>query len=91
MYNVDKLALFLAEYCITGSDIVKIDNTDIGAVLTTADIKVEPVWDEPTEDTVLKVIYKSMERWFNTAEEVIYWLKGRADAPTNKITLLDMI
>lgn len=91
MYDTDKLVLFLAEDCISDSDIVKIDKSDIGAVLSTADIRVEPVWDEPTEGTLLKMIYKNVERWFNTVDEIIYWLRDKMDGTVKSLPLLALL
>ena len=91
MYNIDKLALFLAEDCIADSDIVRIDKSETGLILSTADITVEPVWDEPTKITVLKVVYKNVERWFNTVDEVIYWIKDRMDGAVKSLPLLSLI
>ena len=91
MYNIDKLALFLAEDCIADLDIVRIDKSDTGVVLSTADIKIEPVWDEPTEVTVLKVVYKNVERWFNTVDEIIYWLRDKMDGTVKSLPLLAIL
>ena len=88
---MDNLLFYIAERCIEIDEVVRTYKMETGEAIYTNIITVEPVWDEITEATVLKVVFKGMERWFNTASEVIGWLQDRLEPPVNRLPLLDLL
>ncbi|WP_304427758.1 hypothetical protein [Romboutsia ilealis] len=87
--NMDKLVLFLSE-TIKGTEKIQINMDMETTVVSTDQIQVQAVWDDPTGDTLLKVHYNGIIRWFNTVEEILYWV-GDKLTRVKQFPLLDLI
>ena len=87
--NIDKLILFLSE-TIKGTEEIHINMDMDTTVVSTDQIQVQAIWDDPTGDTVLKVQYNGIVRWFNTVDEIIYWI-GDKLTMIKQFPLLDLI
>lgn len=87
---MDELILFISDRLEVGESVI-LTKIDTGVMIQGAEVIIEPIWDDPTEATLLKVTFKGKDIHFNTYLEVIRWLQGRMIKPVGTLPLLELL